>query len=569
MTKPAGEDQAPPRLAPAEAEAIVAIRGLLDEAVSRTADSTVMGRRVAAVLLDGAVEAALGAGLSKFNDSPRKNDALDELRQRLTEHLRATGRLKPSENLDGWADVKRLRLARNLAQHQQIPPDHQALAGWSGGVRRFVGHVVAAAFDAELAAVSAASAIMHDDLRAGFEQAEEARAQGETRTAVEALQRVLDDAVRLWNQQRRDAGGLPWGSPPDELGVSERIKKATHHLDQTLTMAPFAVDLGEYFWWQGLLRDVRDRRIVITADDAARALAFVFTWVVRWESFNARYLSRERVRGELPEVPPPSRRPDGAAELDPEREPTVEVRFKSQYPGSPPVEEWVFRVPYRFGRPEDAERYSTHDHHLDQALWSGKPPALWTGHVYRHGGDIELSVDPASFDPEAVLGELEVRFERALRRRQEEEAKAAAVRAERQRREEAAALAAPEVLAIRVDGVQPFQAVTLEEYGPDPSFLLRFTDEFRGLVATDLNETQPREWPEMPLGTHWRYDGIQVPFDRLHEARRLATESLAAIRMEQERIRGTRAAVYATADALDAAAKEASRRRSGRPRPEG
>lgn len=565
MTEAAGNHAPQQRLAPAEAEAIVAIRGLLDEAVSRSSDSTVVGRRVAAVLMDGAAEAAMAAGLSKCNDSPKDRDGLDELRRRLVEHLRTAGRLGSTENFDGWADVRRLRMARNGAQHHQIPPDHQTLVGWSGGVRRFVAHVVAAAFDAEISSVSAGSSIAHDELRARFMQAERAQAQGEPREAVEHLQQVLNAALRLWNEQRKVAASLPWLSLHDELGVAKRIEAATRHLDETLTIAPFALDLGEYFWWRGLVRDARDQRVVITANDAARALTFVFTWVIRWESFSARYLSRERLRGEFPDVPPPSRRPDGAAELDADREPTVKVRFTHEYPGGPPREEWVLRVPYRLGLPEPTERYSSYDHHLDQELWRREPPPPWGGHVYRDGGDIQLTVDRDAFDPEAVLDELEVRFDRALGRQREEAARAAAARAELDRRQEAVARIVPDTLAIRIDGAQPFADVTLEAYEPTPSVLVRFTEEFAKRMRTDLNEVRPADLPGMPSEAHLRYDGVQVPFDSLREAPRLATEAVAAADRERQRIRESRAAVFAAAEAFDAAAKKASRRRSTRP----
>lgn len=150
----------------------------------------------------------------------------------------------------------------------------------------------------------------------------------------------------------------------------------------------------------------------------------MFTWVARWESFSARYLGRERVPSEPPADPPPSRRPDGAAELDPDREPTVEVRLQRQFFHGPPVESWVFRVPYRNGRPEDQNR--RHAYYLDQELWSRQPPAPWKGDVWRRGGDVELSIDPADFDADAVLDQLEHRFELARRRKEEDAVSAAA-----------------------------------------------------------------------------------------------------------------------------------------------
>lgn len=561
---PEGTAGIPRRLAPAEAEAIVAVRGLLDEALSRVADSTVVGRRVAAVLMDGAAEAAMATGLARFNESPTERDKFDDLRRRLTEHLRAAGRLNPTEGFDGWADVRRLRLVRNNAQHHQIAPDHQTLVAWSAGVRRFVGHVIAAAFEVELITVSAASAIEHDELRVRFVEAEEARAQGDTRAAVNLLRRVFGDAQRLWDQQRRAAIGL--SSPGhDELGLSDAITRATRHLEDTLTTAPFALDLGEYFWWQRLLRDADDERVVITAADAARAVTFVFTWVVRWESFSARYLSRERVPGEPPEDPPPSRRPDGAAELDPDREPDVEVRFGRRQFYGPPVEEWVFRVPYRNAPPEDVDRHR--DHYLDQELWSQQPPPPWEGRVWRHGGDIDLPVDPADFDADVVLDELGQRFERAHRRQEEDAVRATAAQAERQRLESAVAAVAHDVLAIRHDGQPPFSELTLEAREPQPFVLMRFTNEFANRLRAEVIEPRPSgdSFPDMPSPARMRYDGIEFPFDHIDELHELAAGSLAALDDERRRTRDDRTEVIALGKTLDAAGKEAMRRRTAPP----
>lgn len=511
----------------------------------------------------------MAVGLARFNDAPTERDKFDELRRRLTEHLREAGRLGASEGLDGWADIRRLRLVRNNAQHHQIPPDHQTLVSWSGGVRRFVAHVVAAAYQVELATVSVASAIEHDELGGLFAEAEAAQARGETRTVVGLLESVFGQARRLWDSQRRAAIGESWSpSLRDELGLSKSISEATRHLNETLTVAPFALDLGEYFWWQKLLRDTRNDHIVITAADAARAVTFVFTWIIRWESFSARYLGRDRLPSDPSEKPPPSRRPDGAAELDTDREPTVEVGLRREGPFGPAVETWVFRVPYRIGRPGDEDRH--HAYYLDQELWSNDPPPPWKNQVWRRGGDIEVSIDPGDFDSDAVLDQLEHRFERAVVREAEEAVRVQAVRAERQRLEDAVAAVAPEVLSIRHDGEQPFDEVTLEVREPQPFVLLRFTKGFANHLRAEVLDARPapNRVPELPSPARMRYDGIECPMDRLHDLVALAADSLAVIDDERRRIRDNQAETLGLAETLDAAAKETMRRRRARRTPE-
>ena len=506
----------------------------------------------------------MAVGLTRFNDSPTHTDKFDELHRRLVEHLRTASCLGPSEGLDGWSDVRRLRLARNLAQHQQVPPDHQTLVSWSGGLRRFVAHVVAVAYQVELTTVSAASAIEHDELRVLFVEAEQARDQGETRAAVEILQRVFFEARRLWESQRRAAIGQSVNPFPDEPGMSKAIAEATRHLDETLTVAPFALDLGEYFWWEKLLRDARDDRIVITEADAARAVTFVFTWIVRWESFSARYLGRDRLPSKPPEGPPASRRQDGTAELDPNREPSVEVRLEREYSYGPPVERWVLRVPYRSGRPEDEHRH--HHHYLDQELWSLTPPPPWNGTPRWRGGVIELAVDPTDFDAGAVLRELEDRFERARIRGEEERVRVAAVRAEHERLEDAVAAVAPEVLAIRHDGEQPFTRVTLYARDPQPFVLAQFTNAFTSRIVEEVLQARPRrDLPDAPAPARLTRGGVAVPRDDLRELPRLAAESLTVLDEERRRIRNDRADTLLLTEALDAAAKDAMKQRLAGP----
>lgn len=563
-TLPDSDDQAR-RLTPAEAEAIVTVRSLLDEAIVRASDSTVVGRRIAAVLMDGAAEAAMTVGLAQFDDAPTKTTSFEELHRRLTEHLRAAKRLRASEGLDGWADVKRLRQVRNNAQHQQIPPDDQTLVSWTGAVRRFVTHVVAASYQVELTNISAATSIEHDELRGLFTEAEAARAAGDTRTVVGTLVRVFDTARRLWDSQRKEATGQSWSLPfADDRALSKSIDAATRHLNETLTVAPFALDLGEYFWWKKLLRDAQNSRILVTTADAERAMRFVFTWIIRWESFNARYVDRARLPSNPPESPPASRMPNGAAELDSDREPTVELRSQRKDPYAQPVDAWVFRVPYRCGFPSDENRQL--DFTTQQELWSMDPRPPWKGPASPHGSFIEVNIEAGDFDPDAVLEELESRFERAVIRKTEDAAQAQAVRVERQELEGAVAAVAPEVLAIRHDGEQPFDEVTLVFRNPETYVLLHFTESFAGRLRAEALEARSasNRRPTPPASAHIRYDGISCSTELIDDLVALATNSLAAIDDERRSRQREQAETLALAYALDAAAKESMKRRRDR-----
>ena len=553
------------RLTPAEAEAIVAVRGLLDEAIVRAGDSSVVGRRVAAVLMDGAAEAAMAVGLAQFDDAPTRTTNFDELHRRLMEHLREVGHLKANEGLDGWADVKRLRQVRNNAQHQQIPPDHQTLVSWTGAVRRFVAHVVATSYQVELSTISAAAAIEHEELRGRFIEAEDAQAAGDTRTVIGQLSTVFDMARRLWDSQRRTATGESSSRPiGDERALSKFINEATRHLDETLTVAPFALDLGEYFWWRKLLRDAQGNYVEITAADAARAVAFVFNWIIRWESFSARYLDRVRLPRDPPENPPPSRTPDGTAELDGDREPVVEMRSNRASLYSQPVESWVFRVPYRNGFPGDEDRHP--NYYLERELWSMDPRPPWKGSASHRGSYIEVSIDPAEFDPDVVLDELESRFKRAVARQAEEALEIQTVRAERQRLEDAVAAVAPDVLTIQLGGEQPFGEVTLVFRNPETYVLLHFTESFADALRAELLDarTGSNRLPLLPAPARMRYDGISCSTECLDDLVSLATDSLAVIDDKRRRIRHDQAESLRLEETLDTAAKESMKRRCDR-----
>lgn len=126
----------------ADAGSLVTLRGLLEEATRRTADSTELGRRVATILLDGAAEAAIAIALAKFNIALDERDTLETGYSKLVEQIKASGLLHQQSGVIGWPDVRSLRRVRNNAQHHQIPPDHATIVKWSASVQRFVEAVV-------------------------------------------------------------------------------------------------------------------------------------------------------------------------------------------------------------------------------------------------------------------------------------------------------------------------------------------------------------------------------------------------------------------------------------------
>jgi hypothetical protein len=461
--------------------ALVAVRGLLEEAVRRTADVSVIGRRVAAVLLDGAAEAAMATALAAFNDSPTERDNFDELRRRLVDHLHDAGRLEPGKKLDGWPEVRRLRLVRNGAQHHQIPPDHETLVGWTASVQRFVAHVIDAAYGADVLAITAADAIGDEVIRSQFGEAERLIAAGEVAAGVKALSGAFSDARQRWQEQHRRAMGLTAWGYRDSLGIGQMIDSATEPMAEMLEVAPFVADLGEYVWWRQLIRDVFKDRVFLSLEDGRRALSFVFTWIVRWEAFNATYARRKR-QPYQPEPPPPlSTQPDGRPEVDLSRA-TKGVYATGRDSWGRDYTRYVLEVPYRTGSVADPpEQWLPH---IDRALQRDEPQAPWKFASRRPGGWIHLNVDPEAFDADAILRELEERLRCVPEALTAAERVEARDRAAHQKLLEEVDRHRPDVLAISLpDGTPAYEKV---EIGHDGRVCAYFTRELREVVRREF-----------------------------------------------------------------------------------
>jgi hypothetical protein len=75
-------------------------------------------------------------------------------------------------------------------------------------------------------------------------------------------------------------------------------------LDDLVEVQPFASDIGEYLWFRTLPEGPLNQPEP-TVEQATRALAFVFSWIVRWEAFSTRYDAPDR-RDWYRDVRPPT-----------------------------------------------------------------------------------------------------------------------------------------------------------------------------------------------------------------------------------------------------------------------
>jgi len=145
-----------------------------------------------------------------------------------------------------------------------------------------------AAFGRDLSLVTRAETIRDAELRLGFAGAEKNFESGATVDAIHSLIAVFKKARSKWKAEHEDATQLTTRRPTrDEFGIVQTVEEATQYAEDMLLVAPFALDLGEYVWWQSLVQSVSGiaEAAPVSVQEVRRALAFVFTWILRWEAF--------------------------------------------------------------------------------------------------------------------------------------------------------------------------------------------------------------------------------------------------------------------------------------------
>lgn len=393
-------------VSPDVAQSLVVLRGLLDEGVARSRDGSVIGRRVASVLLDGAAEAALMTALDALNVPLKGRETLEELHGKLTQTLRSIGLLGESQDLGGWPGVRRLHRVRNAAQHHQIAPDHQSLVEWTKSVDAYVAHVVFASMSCQLRLVTAADAIVDDNLRRRFRAAELLLEAGDFSESVAEAAAVFHAARGQWSSHfDRVVAPLRRVRHFDDLGLGKMMDEHTKVLDDTMSALPFVRDLGEYAWFRELLADIQYSSSVVAEGDAQRALLFVFTWVTRWESYEKARQQRPPRPHDLPAV---SRQPLGAPEIDPTKEITVDA---IRYAELAAPTQAIIRVPYRAGTADDPQRYLW-ETDLRSAFESPPGVVPWTSASI--GGEYVGLTVGFDVEPDAVRPALEATFGHAV-----------------------------------------------------------------------------------------------------------------------------------------------------------
>jgi hypothetical protein len=275
---------------------LVRLRAALEHAKLLAQDRTERGRHVALISLDGAVEYAMWLVVQHVGlpipERASFHDAMNKL----------IGHFSSSWQQPGRRGVIHVHAARNQAQHGGSTPDPALMDGWVDEIEAFVQSLTFAAFGVALHEILLASAIDNEVLRNQITAAELAIDAAVPELAFASAYETFLAARVRWRDQQGDAYNYmalqaSFDADPAHIDPAGR---STDYADVSV----FASDLGEYHWLIATRRHVA-QGVPVNLDDARRALQFVYHWILRWQTFDARYPS-ERWRQYFDSLTPPS-----------------------------------------------------------------------------------------------------------------------------------------------------------------------------------------------------------------------------------------------------------------------
>ena len=298
-------------------EQLVVLRFMVAEAVLRVRDATVLGRHTSVILLQNVCEFAMVLALDARGAGHSDKDAFETLYSKVVGQLDIDSRWK---NRCRWNDVRQLNRVRNEAHHHGITPDHDQLTRHATAAQVFVSTLVLEAFGVDLDTVRRSDSVVHPAVRSQLAAGENALALRDPVAATQAAGRALNLARTAWGWQRRYIRADPLMSARHREDVSGArdlgMRRSLEELGEIEEVQPFAADVGAYLWARSVISSIRswgdnpEPEIPITLEEAERVLAFVFGWVLRWESFTATYTVDRFVRHLAGRRPPKTDRPE-------------------------------------------------------------------------------------------------------------------------------------------------------------------------------------------------------------------------------------------------------------------
>jgi hypothetical protein len=199
-----------------------------------------------------------------------------------------------------WPDIRRLHRTRNLVQHEGLEVDQKNISIWASSTLSYTRSLVSAVWDTDINEVTLARAVRNSEIRNLLEIGERKYRDGLPAESVKASSEAFRTAYKMWKKHYRRR--IPFHSKPSTFNVVDEksfkyLEKEISEVNETSLAISLAGDPGEYVWFRNLVADDRDIAVA-TADEAQRALGFVFGWVTRWEAFQESFIPDRRVERE-------------------------------------------------------------------------------------------------------------------------------------------------------------------------------------------------------------------------------------------------------------------------------
>lgn len=273
-----------PALSPLEADALVQLRALLTYAKNASRTGARMNRLVAVVLLDGVNERVTHLACTTLGVEVTARTSFEDMASKLKEKLGSKW------SMPGWSDVRKLHRVRNGAQHEGAGADRDDLAGWRVATEKYANGLVVSVFGVHLDRVVLADCIANDEIRASFAAAEEFAREGNVTGTVLQVREAYDVAQRGWRITSKLSSRMP-RFYRDLQDPMKQIDDQLHQLSELSSDQVFASDPAELMWFT---KAIRIDPSLLSIEEAERALAFAFWWIVAWESAAATFVDANK-----------------------------------------------------------------------------------------------------------------------------------------------------------------------------------------------------------------------------------------------------------------------------------
>lgn len=275
-----------------QVQQLVSLRLALEDALARARAASKYLRGPSIVALDASVERASTLVAITRGVPVPTNAKLDDLISRLVQDFGQDW--KPTV----LPDIKHLRRARNASQHEGLEPDREQVPLWASATETFVSSIILAQFNVVIQQVVLSDAIRDPKLREHLRLGEEARSAYEYQSSVFHSAEAFREALQRWKRLRytsRNHHAPTHGEMLDRESF-EYLKVLLEDMQNLLDTAAFAPDAAEAEWF---MSTIDERGNVLNAEDAERALAFSFEWIVEYERAAESWVPNRRHRADV------------------------------------------------------------------------------------------------------------------------------------------------------------------------------------------------------------------------------------------------------------------------------